>query len=949
MSRPHRRKECALNNIHPTLLADLRGSLEDAGFHGDCEEDTALLAAMSTDNSVYQIRPDVVVSPRDAADVVTLMSVLEQPAFSQLPVTPRGGGTGTNGQSLNTGVILDMRRYMNRLLQLDPKDRWAEVEPGMVLDDLNDQLREHGLFFAPETSTSTRCTIGGMVSTDASGKGSRVYGKTSDNLLGLEIARGDGLLSSRQNVPGWAKAMLADAEAAARSGKADFVANTPKLNRRFTGYDLERACPDVGKFEWWRLFPGSEGTLGPITKVRVKLRKIEAEKRLIVARFDSFREALSAAGPLLGDNPTAIEVMDERVHKLALDGGLLERLPAMLRPEHGDSCAFVFLEFNGPDRVSIARRAASSREQLSHMQGATAIYVASDLAEIRALWSIRSAAVGLLGRVSGQARPIAFVEDCVVPPAKLPEFLDGFLEILTSYGLQFGIYGHADVGCLHIRPALDIDLVDDREKLVRVSDAIFRLVNEHNGIFWGEHGKGVRGAYLAEWIGADAYQALQGVKAAFDPSERFNPGKLVAAKRPLMGIATTPFRPFNAPEGDALQNAFRCNGNAQCLSYEAAVPMCPSFKATGDIRHSPKGRADALRSWHHRSQTVKKQSSERDLLNVLDTCLGCSACASSCPVQVAIPQMRSAFYSSFYEKNKRPLEDRMMLLAEQFSPWLRKTAPAMRPIWPLIVKLTEAFLGFEGLPKSLARPLPKSVRISPSHLNGFSFPANSMLILQDWFTELFDEDLQRDALAGLTALGYSPIFIEMLPAGKIAEDMGDKKRTAKLVGRLEHLLDQAAQLGRPMIGLDPAFVAYVRKRGIALALPQEFLVEELNSGKNFPRADKAPEAATVFLHCTEATQFPNALKDWEVVFQALGQTLHSARTGCCGMAGMFGHKIRHQTVSRKLFEMSWAKPLSTAKGQVAATGFSCRSQCQRLVDQNVRHPLGLISDFIKFE
>ncbi|TMV76215.1 FAD-binding oxidoreductase, partial [Thioclava sp. BHET1] len=588
-----------LDHTQPqTAIAALTHALRAAGFRGEIETDTALRAAMSTDNSVYQISPDLIVAPFDGADLVTLLATLEAPEFDRIPVTARGGGTGTNGQSLNAGVIVDMRRHMNRLIALDAKAGWAEVEPGMVLDDLNAQIRPSGWFFAPETSTSTRCTIGGMVSTDASGKGSRIYGKTSDNILGIELAQPQGLLSSLTPAPVWAGEILAQAEVSARQGRQAFIANTPKLNRRFTGYDLERACPEGGGFEWWRLFLGAEGTLGLMSRIRVKLRRIEAEKRLLVVGFDDFRAALAAATPLIAADPTAIEVMDETVQAIADKASILDRLPPGLRAREGQRVAYVFIEINGDDPQAVDAKIAHCRKILAGLPGIGAIHIAADLAEIRALWAIRSAGVGLLAKVDGTARPIAFVEDTVVPPENLPAYVDEFLSVLTRNGLGFGIYGHVDVGCLHIRPALNIDTETDRATLVAVSDAVFALTRKYGGIFWGEHGKGVRGAYLRDWIGPEAYRALQGIKAAFDPRGRFNPGKLVTNDTPIMGIATTPFRKVNAPEGDPLQRAFRCNGNAQCLSYAASTPMCPSFKASADVRHSPKGRADALRAWH---------------------------------------------------------------------------------------------------------------------------------------------------------------------------------------------------------------------------------------------------------------------------------------------------------------------------------------------------------------
>ncbi len=930
----------------------LAGALRRAGFAGGIDADSALRAAMSTDNSVYQITPDLIAAPRDAADLVVLMGVMAQPEFAATALTARGGGTGTNGQSLNRGVILDLRRHMNRLIALNAAEGWADVEPGMVLDDLNDQIRASGWFFAPETSTSTRCTIGGMVSTDASGKGSRVYGKTSDNILGLELARAEGLLSSMDPVPDWALPMLALAEGAARAGRQAFIDNTPRLNRRFTGYDLERACPDGGGFEWWRLFLGAEGTLGPISRIRVKLRRIEPEKRLIVAGFDSFRNAVAAATPLLVAEPTAVEVMDETVQAIAEEAGILSRLPPDLRAADGQRVAYVFVEINGDDPAVQDRRVSDCRDILAALPGAGALHVAADLAEIRALWAIRSAGVGLLGKVDGTARPVAFVEDTVVPPENLPAFLDEFLAVLSANGLGFGIYGHVDVGCLHIRPALNIDEQADRTRLVAVSDAVYELTRKYGGIFWGEHGKGVRGAYLRDWIGPEAYRALQGVKAAFDPAGRFNPGKLVSNGAPIMGIATTRFRAFNAPDGDALTRAFRCNGNAQCLSYAATTPMCPSFKASADLRHSPKGRADALRGWHQAraTGTPDLEVRETDLLAVLDTCLGCKACASSCPVQVDIPAMRSAFLNDYYQRHARPLADRLVLWAERFSPLTARMIPVLAPFWPLIARLGGALTGSTDMPAHLATGLPRDVRLSERDLDG-PLPEGTVIVVQDWFTALFDGPAQRDVLDGLTALGYRPRLLVMRPAGKAAHTAGDLDGFRRLAGRLAAHLARAAATGAPLVAFEPAFGMMLRqeypKAGIALpkvAMVQEFLAAEATR-RSLPQARRAAPAR-LLSHCTEATALPQSAALWAEVFAAIGAPVQTPATGCCGMAGLFGHQKRHQRVSRRLYDASWRDHVESGE-QVMATGFSCRCQSERLSGSTPRHPLGVIAGMLR--
>lgn len=932
------------------IIRSLARALRAEGFSGEIENDSAIRAAMSTDNSVYQIHPDLVVAPLHAHDVVTLLAVIEAPEFHGVAITGRGGGTGTNGQSLNRGVIVDLRRHMNRLVELNAGEGWADVEPGMVLDDLNERIRPSGWFFAPETSTSTRCTIGGMVGTDASGKGSRIYGKTSDNIVGLEVARPQGLLSSMADAPDWAHDLLAAAEAAVRAGRQAFIDHTPRLNRRFTGYDLERACPERGGFEWWRLFLGAEGTLGLVTRIRVRLRRIEPQRRLVVAGFDSLSDALAAAPPLVAADPTAVEVMDETVQRLADEAGILASLPKGLHAAPGRRVAYVFIEINGEDAARTDARVRQCGDILSALPGAGAVHVARDLAEIRDLWAIRSAGVGLLGKVDGQARPIAFVEDAVVPPENLPAFVDEFLALLARNDLAFGLYGHIDVGCLHIRPALNIDREGDRERLVAISDAVYALTRRYGGIFWGEHGKGVRGAYLSDWIGPEAYRALQGVKAAFDPAGRFNPGKLVSNDAPVMGIATTPFRAFNAPDGDALTKAFRCNGNAQCLSYAAATPMCPSFKASADVRHSPKGRADALRDWHaaRAANAPDLAAREESLLGVLDTCLGCKACASSCPVQVDIPSMRTAFYADYFRRHARSLSDRLTLAAERASRLTLRLAPVLSPFWPLAAKLGATLADSVDLPDALSNGPPAAVMLKESEL-GRPLPEGTVILAQDWFTALFDAQAQLDAVAGFTALGYRPRLLEMRPAGKAAYNIGDMAGFSRMARRLAQLLDKAAATGAPLVAFEPAFGMMLRQEyartGMTLPkvwMSQEFLAEEART-RRFPQARRGA-AARILQHCTEATAMPQAGDRWREVFAALGAEASTPATGCCGMAGLFGHQKRHQGVSQKLFDMSWRRHFDG--GTVTATGFSCRCQSKRLAGRALRHPLGIIGDMM---
>lgn len=936
------------------VLQRLPALLADAGFRGDIANDAALLAAMSTDNSIYTVTPDIVVAPRDAEDVRRLMRVLEADDLRGVPVTARGGGTGTNGQSLNAGIIVDFQKCMNRLLQVNEKEQWAEVEPGIVLDELNAQLAATGLFFAPTTSTASRCTIGGMVSTDASGKGSRRYGKTSDNVLGMEIVVDGGrTLDSGAPTPDWANAMLLEIEAACASGRDALLGQVPALSRRFTGYDLERAKPPEGDLEWWRLPIGAEGTLGLVTRVRLHLMRKPKFKRLVVIGFETFAAALDAGSALLAHDPLAIEVMDEWVQGLAERAGILQALPVGLRARDGQPIAYNFVEFVGDDEADLARQVAALRESALTLAGAIASHVAVDDIEMAALWQVRAASVGLLGKVSGTRRPIAFVEDCVVPVENLAAFVKDFTGLLSSNGLSYGMYGHVDVGCLHIRPALDIDSDEDRTIMKAISDGVFDLTRRHGGIFWGEHGKGVRGAYLAEFVGEAAYDAFRRVKRAFDPAHRFNPGKLVGDPGSLMGIATTPFRSVNTDENDPLGLAFRCNGNAQCLSYARSNVMCPSFKATRDLRHSPKGRADALRHWHQaKRQGDATEELESDVLAALDGCLGCKACATSCPVQVDIPEMKSHFLDQLYRTRRRSLADKAALLLEEYSPVLiryRKLVAVFARVFnPLMEKASGLrdlpFIAFHDVGKGGYRAF--SVEVIAQR----RWHEDTVFVWRDPFTALFDTQAALALADGLRGFGYRPVFVAMRPGGKAAHVLGDRPRFIRQARKLRSAIDKVAASGRPMVGVDPAFVMMIRQdyanAGLAgqnILLVQEFLSEEIARGRGLPRLNRERLPRKLFLHCSESAGA--GATAWKKVFAALGAPVEIAATGCCGMAGLFGHQQRHQDLSKHIFDLSWTGQLRGEK-QAMVSGFSCRCQTKRFSSIRGEHPMRWVADAI---
>ncbi len=596
--------------------AGLFERLIEAGFVGDIGTTPGTRTVFATDNSIYQMEPMAVVFPRDIDDLKVVAQVLCEPAFAHLPVTPRGGGTGTNGQSLTSGLVVDCSRHMNRILEIDPVRRVARVQSGVVKDQLNQSLKAHGLFFAPELSTSNRATIGGMVSTDACGQGSCLYGKTSNHVLGLRIVLSDG-------TDWWSRPMDDEALATVmrRKDRLGDIHRTlasiaddrrqriaevfPRLNRYMTGYDLAHIRREDGFFDLNAILCGSEGTLAMLAEIEVNLLPIPAHVALINIRYSDFNTALEDARYLTGLKVASVETVDEKVLGLAKKdivwGGISHFFPD---DAAGPTNGINIVEILADDAETLERKLADVTRALdTDGTGRHRGYaVARGHADAERIWSMRKRAVGLLGNVDGPVRPVPFVEDTAVPPQNLAAYIREFRALLDEAGVSYGMFGHVDAGVLHVRPALDLTR-DDHVPLVRdISDAVVALTRKHGGVLWGEHGKGVRSEYVPDYFG-DLYPCLQDIKRAFDPENRLNPGKIAApGDGSLLKIDEVPLRGAhdrilgNEIRG-AFDNAAYCNGNGACFDFDVQSPMCPSYKATRDRRFSPKGRASLMREW----------------------------------------------------------------------------------------------------------------------------------------------------------------------------------------------------------------------------------------------------------------------------------------------------------------------------------------------------------------
>ncbi|MBN8954305.1 MULTISPECIES: FAD-binding and (Fe-S)-binding domain-containing protein [unclassified Rhizobium] len=983
-------------------------------FQGDVETDDGARTVASTDNSIYQLKPAAILYPRGIGDLKIIAKAISEPEFSDLAITPRGGGTGTNGQSLTSGIVIDCSRHMNRILEIDPVRRIARVEAGVVKDQLNKALKPFGLFFAPELSTSNRATIGGMISTDACGQGSCLYGKTSNHVLGLRVVLSDG--------SDWWSRPLAVAELEeikARDGrvgeihrvvdaiardKSELIAATfPKLNRYMTGYDLAHIRREDGRFDLNAVLCGSEGTLAMIAEAELNVLPIPAHSALINIRYGNFNTALEDARRLVALRVASVETVDEKVLGLA-KGDIVWSGIARFFPEDasGHANGINIVEVLADNRDELERKLTDVTAALDDLSAARhkGYTIARERAEIEAIWSMRKRAVGLLGNVEGPVRPVPFVEDTAVPPEHLAAYIGEFRALLDAEGLDYGMFGHVDAGVLHVRPALDLTRADHQPLVRRISDGVVALTRKYGGVLWGEHGKGVRSEYVPAYFG-DLYPSLQEIKRAFDPGDRLNPGKIASgSSRPLLKIDEVSLRgDFDRIIGNdiraAFDNAAYCNGNGACFDFDATSPMCPSFKATGDRRYSPKGRAALMREWlrllaerqvdPRREAEVLRRANPlgnlvRRMVNSLDpanrddfshevrasmdTCLACKACAGQCPVKVSVPAFRSKFLELYYGRYLRPLKDPIVAAIETTLPLMARFKPGYNMLTGSAAG--QAFMklaGLTALPTMPAMSLEREaarlgVQVATlQRLKKLSMEekTQAVVILADVFSTHFDPAVVIAALKLALKMGFKPWLAMSQNNGKALHVHGYLGRFERAAAKSRDYLDRISQMGVPLVGIDPSMTLTYRSEyaalpstrlGASVLLLQEWLAANLDRLPS-PRA-LPQERFTLLAHCTEKTNAPAALKQWSVLFGKLGIKLNMADVGCCGMAGTFGHEVRNRAISEKLYTMSWQDRVAENGDQtvVMATGFSCRSQVAKIDRQTIQHPVEILDRLI---
>jgi FAD/FMN-containing dehydrogenase/Fe-S oxidoreductase len=842
-------------------------ALKTTSFSGDVEISYGSRLAVATDNSIYQQLPQAVILPKSVDDLSLIGKTAAQ--FPSVRFSARGGGTGTNGQSLTPGLIVDLSRYMNQVLEVNAEEKWVKVQAGVVKDQLNDVLRPLGYFFAPDLSTSNRATIGGMVSTDASGQGSLVYGKTSDHVLALTSVLVDGTILHTQpmsmqeattlalensTLGGIAKQLLATCV-----GKREqILAKFPRMNRFLTGYDLEHALnDDLSQLDISRVITGSEGSLVFVAEAKLNITPIAKFKALVNIKYDSFESALRHAPSMVAAQATSVETVDSNVLNLAKQDIVWHSVKDLIQDVPGKTVLGLnMVEYNSNDQAGIEQKIAELSARLdqaikNNESGVVGYQLTYDTAEINKIYTMRKKSVGLLGKTKGDKKPLAFVEDTGVPPENLADFIMEFRALLDARGLKYGMFGHVDAGVLHVRPALDMCDPEQEAMIPEISDAVAALVAKYGGLIWGEHGKGYRSEYSPTFFGEELYAELCKIKSAFDPLNKMNPGKICTpfeSNETLVKVSDQKRGKFDrqipVETRTSFEPAMSCNGNGLCFNYDKTSPMCPSFKITADRRHSPKGRAGMVREWlrllatqnidvnelekstdsfswfeklRHTLDKKKQPDFSHEVMEVMDGCLACKACSSQCPVSVDVPSFRSRFIKMYYDRYLRPPKDLLVANIERMAPLMAKFPRFvnffLQQKW--FNSLIHKSVGYVDTPHLSVPTLQQRLQVPLFNLAQLqqldkSQLAQKVCIVQDPFTSYYEAGVVESLVSLITKLGYEPLVLPFMPNGKPQHVKGFLQEFAHTARTAAELLNQIHELELPLLGIDPSMVLCYR-------------------------------------------------------------------------------------------------------------------------------------------
>ena len=953
-----------------------------AEIAGDVWFDRASRGMYATDASIYQIMPLGVVVPRTATDVEATIAIAREHG---VPVTARGGGTSQCGQTVNHGLIVDCSRYMTDLSAqaLDESLRMVRVQPGVVLDRLNRYLKNHGLFFPVDPSTASRATIGGMTANNSSGARSLRYGIMADNVLGIDAVLADGtrayfgpvgeyddlaVKGAISSGIGWNGVssprydeLVKRVRAIAAREAREIEARIPKVQRNVGGYAIHTVRPD-GDFNMAKMLIGSEGTLAFFTEIDLKLQPLPHAKALGVCHFPTFADAMRSTEALVALDPVAVELVDRTM--IELSRKIAAFAPILEKYVRGEPGSLLLVEFAGDDPAPLQEKLDELDDTMASLGFPNAVVKLTDAAQQSEMWEVRAAGLNIMTSMRGDSKPISIIEDCAVPLQHLADYTERLNRIFAKYGTTGTFYAHASVGCLHVRPVLNVKHGEDVGKLRAIAEEAFAIVREYGGAHSGEHGDGiVRSEFHEEMFGSRIVEAFREVKTAFDPGNVLNPGKIVDA--PKMDDRTL-FRygPQYAPiplkteldwsEFGSFAGAVEmCNNNGACRKSSPGA-MCPSYRVTDDEHHVTRGRANGLRL-ALTGQLGPDGLTSPELYDALDLCVSCKACRRECPTGVDMARMKIEFLAHYRKEHGTPLGDRVVAAlpraAHRAGP-LRRLAN-LRDRIPGVARMLERATGFTSkrpLPRWHARPFDdRTSRVKTAHRRRPTI--GTVVLLVDTFNRYFEPDVARAAERVLAAAGYDVMF----PRGHDASKGSEPRplccgRTYLGAGLLDEARAEAertiqalrpfAEHHVPIIGLEPSCLLTLRDEFLALVptgaaravaaqamLFEEFVARELDAGRWSPPLRALNKRAVVHGHCHQ-----KAFGAMPAVVRALraipGLDASVIESSCCGMAGMFGYEAEHYDISMRMAERDLLPAVRAADADalVVADGMSCKHQ-----------------------
>ncbi|MBO4600317.1 MAG: FAD-binding protein [Bacteroidales bacterium] len=936
--------------------------------------------AYATDASAYREMPMGVAYPKNELEIIELIHEAKR---LHTHLIPRAGGTSIAGQVVGNGIVVDISRHFNHILQFNEQERWVWVEPGVVRDELNLFLKPYGLFFSPETSTSNCCCVGGMVGNNSCGTHSLVYGSTRHHVLEIKGLLSDGTTFStadREGSPLLEKIYSQLETWAAAPHIRQLIADNfpdPSLRRRSCGYAIDESLtPLTGnpqdKPDLNALITGSEGTLCFITAVKLSLDPLPPKQQMVLcAHCDSLPKSYQANLTALRHSPVAVELMDGKILELCRNNRTQDRNRFFIQ---GEPAALIIAEFNGEDMQAHAD--ALEQELLDqHLAYHCSRVFGND---INRVWALRKAGLGVLTGVKGDDKPIGVIEDTAVAPERLPQYLEEFQQLMERLDMSCVYYGHISTGELHLRPILNVKKKQDRERFRQVAEETARLVKKHHGSLSGEHGDGrLRGEFIPLMYGEEVYQLMRQVKQCWDPDGVFNMGKIVDAPPMDQSLRYDVDQQYRCNDQELMCSIEQCNGAGDCRkSNTIGGTMCPTFKLTRDELMSTRARANVLREVLTRGLPDRGSKDHKALEEMLYSCLACKGCKGECPSNVDMTSIRAQVLQMLYRKHGTPFRSWMVARMAM----VERLGHLVYPLYNLfasnrltssLIKRTVSFAPDRSIPALSPRTMRQQVRqmlkkkkIQPSNKKVYLFA--------DEFTDMQEAELGLTFARLLTALGYEVVIPKTVESGRAAISKGCLRLAARFAKKNVRLLRDIVTDDCPLVGIEPSCILSFRDEYPTLVPPSmrddaerlgrncllydEFIMREVARG--YITSDQfSSDAVEIWLHGHCHQKSLVGIEKTVAMLRLLrGCQLHVIPTSCCGMAGSFGYEKEHYRTSLAIGEMILFPTLRKVQRThqesngtpmlVAAPGTSCRQQILDGTGIRAVHPIEIMYQWL---